>query len=623
MRKVSAQRMGPLVRQRIGSLTLLSALLGLAGSLPLVHCSDAGPSVVPPVPTQDAGGDAPRVDAGCTDRDPPTPVGFQINQRLPSDLTFESDGKKVVLGDYLAPCTAGASLIVLRVTAGFCGTCLWSAAHTAALLKDQPRVRMIDILVSDENNSPAILPDLSNWRAKRDVKTDTENLLSVIDPTHRFRASAPFPQALPLFLYVDTRTLLVRSFQANPTTDDATWRINIELAEMDDAKRPAPPVTEPDYDGTFNARDWDLIKGMRLPNAPPPDPSNEVADTPAAVALGTTLFSDKGLSPSGTVACTACHDPFVHFTDNLPTSLGTARGDRNAPSIEFAAYQRFQFWDGRADTLWSQALGPLENEKEFGSSRLFVAHRIHSTYKAEYEALFAKYPLPDLSDLARFPASGKPGDAAYDAMASADKEAVTRIYVNVAKSIAAFERSLRFKPNRLDLYADGDKSALTTEEKTAIKLFFGSGCAQCHYGPTMSDGAFHNIRFGTGRQDKLPDEGQIQGAKDLLASPFRADGVYSDAPTLFGGLNLDRFMTAEARGRFRTPPLRGIAGTAPYGHGGDVYTLELVANHYGKRGLAPEDPRALGAAEPWLPTFDMHAEHMLPTFLAVLTSERK
>lgn len=600
--------------------------LTLAATFPLVHCADADP-VVPRPSVSDAGTDAAKIDAGCTDRTPSEKVGFEIGQRLPEDLTFQSDGAaggkaSVRVGDYLAPCTQGANLLVFRVSAGFCGPCLWSAAHTQELLKE-PRVRFIDVILSDVNNSPAITNDLLGWREKRDVKNDSENLLAVIDPTYRFRAVAPFAQTLPLFVYVDTRTLRVRSFQANPGPEDAAWRIAIELAEMDKAPRPQPPTSQPDYDNYFNRRDWDLIQGMRLPAEPPPDPSNEVADKPAAVSFGTALFSDKTLSPSGTVACSTCHDPFVHFTDGLPVSRGVAKGDRNAPSIEFSAYQRFQFWDGRADTLWAQALGPFENEKEFASSRLFVAHRVFTAYKSEYEALFPNHPMPDLSDTGRFPPAGKPGDAAYDAMTAADKDAVTRVFVNVAKSIAAFERSLRFKPNRLDLYASGDKAALTADEKMALKLFFGSGCAQCHHGPTLSDGAFHNIRFGTGREDGKADEGLSEGAKQLLASPFRADGVYSDAPQLFSNRALDRLFVPEARGRFKTPPLRGVAGTAPYGHGGDVYTLPLLSAHYGKRGLPPGDPRTIGETEPWVPPFDMHAEQMLPVILEVMTSERK
>lgn len=597
----------------------------LSAALPLVHCAEADPIAVPPV-AKDAGTDATQVvDAGCTDRTPSEKIGFEIGQRLSPDLTFVSDGapaKQVKVGDYLQPCTDGAPLLVFRVGAAFCGPCQWSAAHTAELLTN-PRVRFFDVLVSDANNSPALPQDLLPFRAARDVKTDGEKLLSVIDPDHRFRSVAVFPQMLPLFVYVDSRTLRVRSFQASPPPDDAIWRIAIELAEMDKAKRPDPPVSEPDYDSYFNRRDWDMIRAMRLPAQPPADPSNEVADAPAAITLGTKLFSDKSLSPSGTVACSTCHDPFVHFTDGLPTSIGVEVGDRNAPSIEFAAYQRFQFWDGRADTLWAQATGPFENPKEYGSSRLFVAHRIYASYKAEYEALFPKYPLPDLSDVVRFPAAGMPGNAAYDGMAAADKVAIDRIFVNVGKSIAAFERSLRFKPNRLDLYADGDKTALTADEKTAMKLFIGSGCMQCHYGPTLSDGAFHNIRFGTGRQDKVADEGQIEGAKLLLASPFRADGDFSDAKALFAGRALERLGGPEARGRFKTPPLRGVPGTAPYGHGGDLATLPLVATHYGKRGLPPADPLTVGTTEPWVPQFDMHAEHMLPKLLDVLTSERK
>src|SRR6185436_19313209 len=177
------------------------------------------------------------------------------------------------------------------------------------------------------------------------------------------------------------------------------------------------------------------------------------------------------------------------------TSQGVAVGDRNAPSVLFAAHARWQFWDGRADTLWMQALGPFENEKEFGSSRLFVAHAVFERHAAAYEALFG--PLPPLSDTARFPASGKPGDATFSGMAAADQALVTRVYVNVGKAIAAYERTLRARPNRLDAYLGGDLSALTVEEKAGLKTFFGAGCIQCHWGPRLTDDAFHVLRFPT------------------------------------------------------------------------------------------------------------------------------
>src|SRR6185503_10236923 len=108
-------------------------------------------------------------------------------------------------------------------------------------------------------------------------------------------------------------------------------------------------------------------------------------------------------------------------------------GNRNSPAIALSAHSRWQFWDGRADTLWMQALGPFEDAKEFGGSRLFVAQQIVKRYSTQYDEVFGtKYPLPDLTT---FPQDGKPGDAAYDALSPAEQDDVTRVFVNVGKAI--------------------------------------------------------------------------------------------------------------------------------------------------------------------------------------------
>lgn len=129
--------------------------------------------------------------------------------------------------------------------------------------------------------------------------------------------------------------------------------------------------------------------------APPPDPTNAVADSPAAAGLGQQFFFDTRFSgplvigsngsngatgpagASGTVGCVSCHNPAQGGADvrSRPanTSLGASWTGRNAPSVYNAAYAPWQFWDGRRDSLWSQALGPVESAGEHNFSRLQVA----------------------------------------------------------------------------------------------------------------------------------------------------------------------------------------------------------------------------------------------------------
>jgi cytochrome c peroxidase len=349
---------------------------------------------------------------------------------------------------------------------------------------------------------------------------------------------------------------------------------------------------------------------MRLPSAPPPDPTNEFGDLPAAAAFGKTLFEDAALSPAG-VSCAKCHDATKDFTDGLPQSVGASKVDRNSPSIALAAHARWQFWDGRADTLWMQALGPPENALEMASNRLYIAHQVATRHAATYASVFGpKYPLPDLSDLARFPTNGKPGDAAWEAMAAADRDEVTRVYVNVGKAIAAFERSLRVLPNALDRYADGDTAALTEPQKDALQAYFINGCAQCHWGPRMTDDAFHVLRFPTGRQDGQPDRGRIDVFPALASAEFVASSKWSESPGSAKLLTLES--SPSMLGAFKTPPLRGVARTAPYGHGGSFTTLLEVAKHYGKRGDDVKDDRTIGNVEEWVPLFDANVQEQMP-----------
>ena len=197
------------------------------------------------------------------------------------------------------------------------------------------------------------------------------------------------------------------------------------------------------------------------------------------------------------------------------------------------------------------------------------------------------------------------------------------MFVNAGKAIAAYERSLRAEPNALDRYVDGDVDALSPQEKSGLSAFFVSGCAQCHWGPTMSDHAFHNLRFATGQANGQADLGQNQGVPKLLASPFSKAGIYSDEPVSRSVFEALALAPNEHVGAFKTPSLRGVADTAPYGHGGVLPDLESVIRHYGRRGLPPADPRAVGTAEPWAPLFDdlESSRSDLAAFLRRLTAK--
>lgn len=602
---------------------LATAVLALASAVGAVAaCGDgegAPATVAPPGEAGNVEGPTPLcVDGEPTMAYPPSPYELTILGTVRPGMSFEGLDGAIALDGFFDPCAARPRLLVVRSGAAWCGPCIWHAEHTKDWLEDPAladRLIFVDLLIADEDNMPATASALSRWRET----VDAPSAVLGVDASFVFRRALLSRAPLPTYVLIDTRSMTIVTTLEDPDPERLRGRLMGAIADLDGALRPAP--TRPTLvDGYFTVNEMDLIRGMSLAKlgAPPVDPTNEYGDVPAAAAFGEVLFNDALLSPSGGVSCATCHDPAKDLTDGVPQAVGVGTGNRNSPAIALAAHSRWQFWDGRADTLWMQALGPFEDPLELGASRLFVAQQIAQRHGAQYDEVFgATYPLPDLTAL---PAHGKPGAPAYDALSAADKEKVTRVFVNVGKAIAAFERTIRVKPNALDRYADGDTAALTERQKQALSAFFVSGCAQCHWGPRLTNDAFHVIRFPTGRQDGDPDTGRQDGLLALSASEFRASSTWSDAPSAAKPFIVD---APTMLGAFKTPSLRGLPTSAPYGHGGTLKTLAEVTDHYGKRGLEHGDPGAVGTTEQWVPEFDSKVAEELPAILEVMTGSIK
>src|SRR5688572_15603572 len=124
----------------------------------------------------------------------------------------------------------------------------------------------------------------------------------------------------------------------------------------------------------------------------PADPTNRVADDTRAISLGHRLFFDTRLSADGRVSCATCHKPEREFQDDAPLATGVGTTTRRTMPIAGTAYAPFLFWDGRKDSQWSQALGPLESPVEHGGTREQYAHVIADHYRAEYEQIFGVMP---------------------------------------------------------------------------------------------------------------------------------------------------------------------------------------------------------------------------------------
>jgi cytochrome c peroxidase len=351
----------------------------------------------------------------------------------------------------------------------------------------------------------------------------------------------------------------------------------------------------------WSASERATILSMRLKEAGqrPADPSNAVERLPEAARLGQSLFVDTGLSSNGKVGCATCHQSGKQFQDDRPRGQGVGAGRRRTMPVMGASHSPFFFWDGRKDSLWSQALGPLEDSLEHGSDRVALVLWVRAHYLEPYEQVFGKMP-----ELGSLPAAASPNGtteerAAWARLTDIQRDRVNRVFANAGKAIAAFERNVSYGESRFDQYADAlaagrdQPSIFSPAEKRGLKLFLNQGqCATCHNGPLLTDFAFHNT--GVPPVDpRAPDRGRADGVQKLQSDEFNCLGRYSDArPEQCAELQFLVADDADQVGAFRTPSVRNVAMRAPYMHAGQFSTLDQVIAHYAQSPVA-----ALGHSE--------------------------
>ncbi|UCH80512.1 MAG: hypothetical protein JSW20_12355 [Nitrospiraceae bacterium] len=348
-----------------------------------------------------------------------------------------------------------------------------------------------------------------------------------------------------------------------------------------------------------------VLQSLWIGNLPtlPPDPSNKYAENPKAAAFGKKLFFDSRFSGNMKVSCATCHPVNRNFADNLPLAHGMGRTDRRTMTLVGAGYYTWFFWDGRKDSLWSQALGPLESPVEHGFTRTQSAVIIYEHYPDEYNEIFPSIPeaLPehDLSVVAS-PSSDDPALLKkWLTIPPESRDAINDVYANMGKAIAAFVRTIVPEPSRFDRYVEavmsndneGMMSSMNNSEVKGLRLFIGKAkCTNCHTGPLFTNGDFHNI--GVPQPQNLPpDRGRAEAIRKVLADEFNCLGKFSDAgrrdcaELRFIDTDMEKYI-----GAFKTPTLRNVADRPPYMHAGQIDTLMDVLRFY--RDLKPGERSA-------------------------------
>ena len=334
--------------------------------------------------------------------------------------------------------------------------------------------------------------------------------------------------------------------------------------------------------------DLDLLKvaeSMYLSSAQP-SPDKKTAEL---ATLGHDLFFDTGFSANGKVSCATCHRPDMSFTDGKAKSEGIAQTAKNAPTLVNLKSAHWLFWNGRADSLESQATGPVEHPGEQGFSRIKVAYRLKSRYKKNYEKLFGPIPKNLPPEDALSPAKTAPlvsdeiaayalatlgnsdfqkevltsardqgvqpieiiknhaafsTDRRSNASQSQTAQALTlqeqaeidKIFTNFVRAIAAFERTIVAAESPFDKFTEAftkNKStqkslheAFGSSELNGLRIFAGKGqCLVCHSGPKLTDEQFHNIGLPS-TDAKTIDLGRAQGLLIARSDPFKCTSQY-------------------------------------------------------------------------------------------------
>ncbi len=290
--------------------------------------------------------------------------------------------------------------------------------------------------------------------------------------------------------------------------------------------------------------------------------------TRAKIELGRQLYFDTRLSSDNTISCASCHDPAFGFAKNTQFGIGVdeQQGGRNSP----IAYNRIlsgpQFWDGRAESLEAQAVGPIANPIEMANTHEACVETLQGIagYVKQFEAVFDDGVTIDNVGkvIASFERAIVTGPAPWDYYQ--EVAAFKKSYADDLKFIE--EEKAKDEPDLededLELWDEYTKlqepltaNAISESAIRGGQLFFSdkAGCTACHLGANFADEKYHNL--GVGMAAEEPDVGRFSETND-----------------------------EKDRGAFKTPTVRNVSMTGPFMHDGSQQTLEEVVEWYAKGG---------------------------------------
>ena len=330
----------------------------------------------------------------------------------------------------------------------------------------------------------------------------------------------------------------------------------------------------------------------------------------AKVDLGQKLFFDKILSGNRNISCATCHHPSLGSGDALALSIGEGgkglgkgrivqattpvlgRVPRNAQPLYFVGAKSYTslFHDGRVEAdrggtfksgFWTPAREQLPEglDNVLAAQAMFpvLSHLEMAGHKGENEIATAvaldrldgPYGAWELlvKRLREIPAYVAAFQRAYPEI----QEVEDISFVHAANAIAAFEATaFRADNSPFDVYLrTGDAWHLPTGARRGMNLFYGqAGCTSCHAGKFQTDHDFHAIAM----PQIGPGKGHGEDTSYWRRTGFR-DRVEDEGRYRVSFDPADMF-------KFRTPSLRNVALTGPWGHAGSYASLEDVVRHH-------------------------------------------